>query len=90
MKAKHNVRQSATSVQFQVKCQATTWKNEKEVCRHKSQKKKFVENVGRKKRLYAQVSHMDPENYGLFQVHFLPIFWPHYSLFIREKLYKYR
>ena len=27
---------------------------------------------------------MGPGNYGLFPVHFLPIFWPHYSLFIRE------
>ena len=28
---------------------------------------------------------MGPGNYGLFQIHFLPIFWPQYSLFIREK-----
>ena len=24
-------------------------------------------------------------NYGLFPVHFLPIFWPHYSLIISKK-----
>ena len=29
--------------------------------------------------------HMGPGNYGLFPVHVLPIFWPRYSLFIREK-----
>ena len=29
--------------------------------------------------------HMGPGNYGLFPVHVLPIFLPHYSLFIREK-----
>ena len=29
--------------------------------------------------------HMGPGNYGIFPVHFLPIFWPHYSLFIRER-----
>ena len=28
--------------------------------------------------------HMGPGNYGLFPVHFLPIFWPHCSLFIRK------
>ena len=27
-----------------------------------------------------------PGNYGLFPVQFLPIFWPHYSLFTREKI----
>ena len=26
--------------------------------------------------------HMVPGNYGFFRVHFLPIFWPRYSLFI--------
>ena len=29
--------------------------------------------------------HMSPGNYGFFPVHFLPIFWPRYSLFIRGK-----
>ena len=29
--------------------------------------------------------HMGPGNYGLFPVHFLPIFWPRYSFFIREQ-----
>ena len=28
---------------------------------------------------------MGPGNYGLFPLHFLPIFLPHNSLFIREK-----
>ena len=27
---------------------------------------------------------MGPGNYGFFPVHFLSIFWPHYSLIIRE------
>ena len=31
--------------------------------------------------------HMVPGNYGLRPRHFLPIFWPHYSLFIREKCF---
>ena len=29
--------------------------------------------------------HMGPGNYGLFPVYFLPIFWPHCSLFRRKK-----
>ena len=29
--------------------------------------------------------HIGPGNYGLFPFHFSPIFWPHYSLLIREK-----
>ena len=29
--------------------------------------------------------HMGPGNYGLFPVHFLPIFWPYCSLFIKKK-----
>ena len=29
--------------------------------------------------------HMGPGNYGLFPLHFLPIFWTHYSLFKRAK-----
>ena len=28
--------------------------------------------------------HMSPGNLGFFPLHFLHIFWPHYSLFIRE------
>ena len=28
---------------------------------------------------------MGPGNYGLFPVHYLPIFWPHYSPFITAK-----
>ena len=27
---------------------------------------------------------MGPGKYGFFPVHFLPIFWPRYSVFIRE------
>ena len=30
---------------------------------------------------------MGPGNYGLFPVHFLPIFCPHSSLFIRENVF---
>ena len=29
--------------------------------------------------------HMGPGNYGFFPVHFLPTFWPRYSLFTIEK-----
>ena len=29
--------------------------------------------------------HMGPGNYGFFPLQFLPIIWPHYSLFKMEK-----
>ena len=32
---------------------------------------------------------MGPGNYGLFLVHFLPNFWPHYSIFKREKFVQF-
>ena len=36
-------------------------------------------------------AHMGSGIYGLVPAHFLPIFWPRYSLFIIwEKCYKYR
>ena len=33
---------------------------------------------------------MGPENYGFLPFHFLPFFWPHYSLFRSDKCFHFR
>ena len=47
--------------------------------------RRFLQNHGNIATEGSPESELGPGNYGFLPLHFLPIFWPHYSLFIREK-----